>query len=976
MSQRLKLTDAVNKIIVKNGWNLSLLLTVLLLPCLNISLAAKNQEKITDPLFPSEELNHGLDLIWSAPKSSKAITPRLSSLHSIKDTSTKLEAKTVRLQNLAVLVYPNFRIHQNQTIPQSEMSVATHPINRDLVLVGANTWLYSSNIGSQGWYYTPDGDTWTGSDTLPSHTPLTDCMGDPTVAIDLDGIFHFSALRYPCTPGGRVVLAQSTNNGTSWSQNAISPIGIVPDKPYLTVDLNSSSAYKNYLYLAYSNYTNVPYDSNPIVFQRSTDRGTTFSSPVQISDTVGTTAAQGVNLAAGPNGELYATWSGYNAGFFPSTSLLGFNKSTDGGASWQTAQGIRYIGDLNGQIWLIKGPNRIRVRSWPSMAVDRSTGPRRGWIYIVYASPNPTTPDIFLIRSTDGGSSWSNPQKVNQDNSGKDQWFPWIAVDPTTGNIYVVYFDSRNFTPNDSAQVYISSSQDGGVTFEDVLVSDAAFLPAPLAGFEYPGTGYSGDYIGISALCGVVWPCWNDNRTGIHQAYVSRMVYSTPTPPLSSSLLLQRNGSIGDQLGYVVDGAGDINNDGKADFIAGAPRIPNGIGSVYVFSGADGSIIHQVNGVAEEWFGINLAGVGEINGDRKPDFIVGSPLADPGGVINSGSVYVYSGADGGLIYQLNGTDSERFGSSVDGVGDVNGDGKGDFIVGAPRTRVGGLSTAGSVFVYSGINGTVLYRRDGTFAFQQLGTAVGGVGDANFDGKADFIIGDPLASPNGLSHAGSAYVYSGANGSLLYQKDGTIYEGHFGNSVAGVGDINGDGRNDFAISNDSGLSLIYSGADGNPLYTLTGVTRAIGAGDVNADGNDDFFVRVADTAYVYSGFNGAFLFRVNGVKSGAGMGDVNVDCRADIVFGNPDFVPSGKNKTGAAFIYGLGPTPPPPPPPPCGAVAKLDIDHDNVLDVPDIVLFLKCVFLGEGQNCNDEWTLSDLFILLNSVFSSASIPVPC
>ncbi|MGH8003521.1 MAG: choice-of-anchor D domain-containing protein, partial [Limisphaerales bacterium] len=82
---------------------------------------------------------------------------------------------------------------------------------------------------------------------------------------------------------------------------------------------------------------------------------------------------------------------------------------------------------------------------------------------------------------------------------------------------------------NDSAQVFISSSLDGGETFEDVLVSDVAFLPAPIPGLA---GGYSGDYIGISALNGIVWPCWNDNRTGIHQAYTSRIIFlEVGSPP-------------------------------------------------------------------------------------------------------------------------------------------------------------------------------------------------------------------------------------------------------------------------------------------------------------------------------------------------------------------------------------------------------------------------------------------------------------
>jgi len=88
-----------------------------------------------------------------------------------------------------------------------------------------------------------------------------------------------------------------------------------------------------------------------------------------------------------------------------------------------------------------------------------------------------------------------------------------------------VCFDSRKFPANDSAQVYLSVSTDGGDTFRDVLVSDTPFLPAPI---PYPGTtGYMGDYIQVTALNGVVWPCWNDNRTGRHQTYTTRIVITS-----------------------------------------------------------------------------------------------------------------------------------------------------------------------------------------------------------------------------------------------------------------------------------------------------------------------------------------------------------------------------------------------------------------------------------------------------------------
>jgi len=487
--------------------------------------AAENQDKQSQVSGLDSLISLGQD-----PRISRKVPlgekPQVITAPVIREIPVPTEPRKVKLQSGRVaVVNPNIQMHPSSTTTQSEMSITTHPLNPNITLAGANAVHTSVSVGSQGWYYTTDGGTsWSGSDTLPTHSNLGLFMADPAVGIDLDGNLFFNALRFGGNFGD-VIIARSTNNGVNWAQTTVPSPSISEDKNHLTVDVNPGGPFENYLYTAYTDFAPFP---SPVMFSRSTNQGVSFTSPVSISGSVGSQFAQGINLAVGPNGELYATWSGYDSWPPPVVTRLGFNKSTDGGATWGTAVSLDSVKDIRGE--LDKGGNFVRVNSFPSMAVDRSGGSRDGWIYIVYPEKNPTTPDIFLIRSTDGGGSWSTPIKVNQDNSGKDQWFAWITVDPTTGVLYVVYYDSRNFSANDSAQVYISSSLDGGVTFEsDVLVSDVPFLPTPIPGLA---PGYMGDYIGISALNGVVWPCWNDDRTGIHQAYTSRIVFiEVESPP-------------------------------------------------------------------------------------------------------------------------------------------------------------------------------------------------------------------------------------------------------------------------------------------------------------------------------------------------------------------------------------------------------------------------------------------------------------
>lgn len=492
--------------------------------------AAFGEEKKAAPTSPPEWVPDQIDPRWTPIFPIPQVLERPAVIP--REVPPPAEPRTVWLKNRRATVFPNIRMHPSSITTQSEMSIATHPLSPDVVLAGANAVHTAVTVGSQGWYHTTDGGvTWSGGDTLPTHTNLALFMADPAVGIDLDGNLFFNALLYGGTSD--VIVARSTDNGVSWNQSAVPPdSGGFRDKNHMAIDINSGSPFENRLYTAYTDFGPFP---GPVMFSRSTNRGVSFSVPTPISGGVGAEFAQGINLAVGPNGELYAAWSGYDV-FPPVTTRLGFNKSTDGGVTWQGAVSIGNVFDIRGT--LVKGGNSIRVNSFPSMAVDRSGGPQHGWIYIVYAEKNPTTPDIFLVRSTDGGATWSSPRQVNQDAGAKDQWFSWITVDPVTGHLYVVYYDSRNFSANDSAQVYISASADGGDTFEDILVSDMAFLPTPIPGLA---GGYSGDYIGISALNGIAWPCWNDNRTGIHQAYTSRVVFlevgSPPTISVSPDTL-------------------------------------------------------------------------------------------------------------------------------------------------------------------------------------------------------------------------------------------------------------------------------------------------------------------------------------------------------------------------------------------------------------------------------------------------------
>ncbi len=460
--------------------------------------------------------------------------------------------------------------------------------------------------------------------------------------------------------------------------------------------------------------------------------------------------------------------------------------------------------------------------------------------------------------------------------------------------------------------------------------------------------------------------------------------------------LHQINGTSGNfQLGTSVASVGDINGDGYSDFIIGAVDAYDGsIGAAFVYSGVDGLLLYQKNGsVTNEHFGFSVASAGDVNGDGKPDFIVGAPDI----VYGVGrSAYVCSGADGSLLFQKIGAAGDLFGYSVAGIGDLNGDGSPEFIVGAPGASPNGLGNAGSVYIYSGADGSVLYQKDGIAVQDNLGRSVASVDDLNGDGVPDFIIGAWLASPSGLTRAGSVFAYSGVDGTLLFQKDGTATGDRLGSSVASAGDVNGDGKSDFIIgakfASGVGSAYVYSGVDGSLLYQVYGNHNGAemggavaSAGDVNGDGKADFIVGSCGcncygdfgTAFIYSGADGSLLYQkvVNSQYceftglSVASAGDINGDGRADFIFGAPYDSPGDIFHAGSTYVYGL----------PC-PTTKADMNTDGSLTPSDVVLMINCVFLGSGNcalcfadvSCNGILTSSDVVIELNAVFLAEQV----
>ena len=161
--------------------------------------------------------------------------------------------------------------------------------------------------------------------------------------------------------------------------------------------------------------------------------------------------------------------------------------------------------------------------------MDRSTGPRCGWVYIVTPEldvPNTGQSDIYLHRSTDGGATWNSAIRVNGPDvqPGKWQWMPSIAVDPSTGDITVSYNSMDSTGTNFMTNRYAAHSTDGGNTWERWVVSDTRFLWSMIG---TPGSpSYPGTDTETAALGGIAWVVWTDARTGRSQAWLERIDYT------------------------------------------------------------------------------------------------------------------------------------------------------------------------------------------------------------------------------------------------------------------------------------------------------------------------------------------------------------------------------------------------------------------------------------------------------------------
>jgi len=380
--------------------------------------------------------------------------------------------------------------HQNVKIsnlnsPQ-EPTICINLSNTQNIVAGANSnKLFYSNDG---------GLTWLRDIITSTHG----VAGDPCIINDKHGDFYYFHLSNP--QGGswldRIVCQKGTDNGSVWNDGSY--MGLTSpkdqDKEWATVDFSNNFIYTTWTQFDSYGSSSADKKSN-ILFSRSEDNGETWSSAIQINELSGDcidsdNTTEGAVPAVGPNGEIYVAWS-YNEKIY-------FDKSLDQGKSW-LENDIEVISQSGG--WDLTVSGISRCNGLPVTCCDTSISANRGTIYVNWTdqSNGKDDTDVWLCKSNDGGNTWSEKIRVNDDTTKTHQFLTWMTIDQSNGNLYFVFYDRRSYTDN-TTDVYMAVSKDGGESFKNFKISETPFLPRDDVFF--------GDYNNITAHNNVVRPIW------------------------------------------------------------------------------------------------------------------------------------------------------------------------------------------------------------------------------------------------------------------------------------------------------------------------------------------------------------------------------------------------------------------------------------------------------------------------------------
>jgi len=375
----------------------------------------------------------------------------------------------------------------------TEPGIAVNPLNPQQVVAvfqdnahaaysqdAGRTWQLAEGVEAKN--YRISGDV---SVTFDSRGHAVICY----IAFDKLGTTNYWA--HGATRNG-IFVRRSLDGGKTWEADHV-PVAEQPtapgipfeDKPYLVAD-NTKSRFAGNLYIGWTRWR---LTDSQMMLSRSTNYGKTWSKPIELDAHPGLPrddngAAEGFAGVVAPDGTLYAIWS--------QDDEIMLATSSDGGKKFSEARAIIHTAPIMFAVETLQ-----RANGFPQIAID----PKSKRLYVTWSDYRNGDLDVFLATSGDGGGRWSEPVRVNNDpvHNGAEQFFQWLAVDPTDGSVDVLFYDRRGDPLGRRQIVVLARSTDGGRSFPNYAWTDEAF--------EASGV-FFGDYTGLAAYGGRVYGVW------------------------------------------------------------------------------------------------------------------------------------------------------------------------------------------------------------------------------------------------------------------------------------------------------------------------------------------------------------------------------------------------------------------------------------------------------------------------------------
>ncbi len=405
---------------------------------------------------------------------------------------------SARAQNTELPKAPEAQVIALTPVPGyfTEPAIAVNPANPEQVLA-----VFQDNAHAA--YSQDAGRSWQAADGVE---PLNyRVSGDVSTAFDnhgraficymaFDKLGTFNYWGHNSSRNG-LFVRRSPDGGKTWEadhipiiEHATEPGVPWEDKPYIVSDTSAKSPYAGNLYVGWTRWT---LTDSKILLSRSTDGGKTWSKPIEIDSHPGLPrddngAAEGFAGVVAPDGRLYVVWS--------QDDDIMLSSSSDGGKTFSGARAILHTGPTMFAVQTLE-----RANGFPQIAIDS----RSQRLYVTWSDYRNGDLDVFCSTSEDSGRTWKSPVRVNNDaiHNGAEQFFQWLAVDPSDGAAHVVFYDRRGDPGNRKQIVVLARSTDGGRSFSNYAWTDEPFEAGDI---------FFGDYTGLAAFGGRVYGVWTE----------------------------------------------------------------------------------------------------------------------------------------------------------------------------------------------------------------------------------------------------------------------------------------------------------------------------------------------------------------------------------------------------------------------------------------------------------------------------------